>query len=58
MGLSLTECLSVADSAREGVILHVSASNEGQEWGDETGQMKKGTKRQILQTIMPMIYFL
>jgi hypothetical protein len=41
--------LSVADRARGDVILHVSVSSEGQEWGDETEQMKKGTKRQILK---------
>jgi hypothetical protein len=56
--MSLTECLSVADTARNGVILHVSASSEGQEWGDERGQMRKGTKRQILKSILSMIYFL
>jgi hypothetical protein len=39
--MSLTECLSVSDSARDGVLLHVSASSEGQQWGDETGAMKK-----------------
>jgi len=48
MCMSLTEWLCVADSARAAVLLHVSASSEGQEWGDETGLMKKRTKLQIL----------
>jgi hypothetical protein len=51
--MSLTECLSVTDSARDGV-LRVSASSEGQEWGDKTGPMKKRTKRQTPQQIMSM----
>jgi hypothetical protein len=47
--MSLTESLSVADSAGGAVILRVSASSEGQERGKETGLMKKRTKRQILK---------
>ena len=43
MCMSLTEWLSAADSARCAVILPISASSEGQEWGDETGLMKKRT---------------
>ena len=35
--------MCVADNTRDGVILHVSASREGQEWGDETGLVKKRT---------------
>ena len=31
MGMSLTEWLTAADSARVAVLLHVSASSEGQE---------------------------
>jgi hypothetical protein len=33
--------LAVTDSARDGVLLRVSASSEGQQWGDKTGAMKK-----------------
>ena len=36
-------CSFVADSARDGVLLHVSASSERQEWGNETGLTKKRT---------------
>jgi len=35
------EWLCATDSARDAVDLHVSASNEGQECGDEIGLMKK-----------------
>jgi hypothetical protein len=38
----------VTDSARDAVLLHVPASSEGQEWGDEAGQMSKRTKHQNL----------
>jgi len=41
--------LCVADSARDVVLLQVSASSEGQEWGDEIWLIKKRTKRQILK---------
>jgi hypothetical protein len=37
--MSLTKYLSVADNARDAVLLHVSASTERQEWGNETGLM-------------------
>jgi hypothetical protein len=40
--------LFVADSARGAVILHDSASSEGQERENDTGPMKKRTKTQIL----------
>jgi len=40
MCMSLTECLFVADSAWGAVLLHVSASSEGQKRGNETGLMK------------------
>jgi len=33
--------LSVADNARDAVLLHVSASSERQEWRNETGAMMK-----------------
>jgi len=56
--MSLTECLCAADSARDAVLLHVSASSEGQEWGDETGLMKKEKKRQILKYTMSMNLFI
>jgi hypothetical protein len=41
--------LFVTDSARDAVLLHVSASSEGQECGDETEKLKERTKRQILK---------
>jgi hypothetical protein len=47
--MSLTECLSVADTANGTVILHGTASSEGQERENDTGLMKKRTKRQILK---------
>ena len=37
----VAKCLCVADSARDAVLLRVSASSEGHEWGDETGVTKK-----------------
>ena len=48
MCLSLTQYLSVADIARDAVLLHVSASSERQEQGNETGAVKKTTERHIL----------
>jgi len=39
---------SVVDNARDAVFLHVSASSERQEWGNETGAMTKTTERHIL----------
>jgi hypothetical protein len=47
--MSLTECLSAADSARGAVILHISASSERKRKGNETGPMKKRTKSQIIK---------
>jgi hypothetical protein len=47
--MSLTECLFVADSASGAVILHGTAACEGQERGNDTGLMKKRTKRQIIK---------
>jgi len=49
MCVSPTEDLFVADSAKGAVLLHISASSERQECGDETGILKKRTKRQILK---------
>jgi len=40
--------LSVADNARDVVLLHVSASSERQEWGNESGAMTKTTERHVL----------
>jgi len=44
MCLSVTQNLSVADNARDAVLLHVSASSERQEWRNETGAMTKTTE--------------
>jgi hypothetical protein len=33
----IKKCLSVADNARDAVILHVSASSEGQECANDSG---------------------
>jgi hypothetical protein len=43
--LLLTQCLSVADNARDVVLLHVSASSERQEWRKEIAAKKKTTER-------------
>ena len=40
--------MSVADNARDAVLLHVSASSERQEFGNERGAMIKARERQIL----------
>jgi len=40
--------LSVADNARDAVLLHVSASSERQEGRNETGTVTKKTERHIL----------
>ena len=44
MCMSLTRYLSVADNARDAVFIHVSASNEKQEWRNETAALTKTTK--------------
>jgi len=44
MCLSVTQYLSVADNARDSVLLHVSASSEKQEWRNKTGAMTKTTE--------------
>jgi hypothetical protein len=41
--MSVTQYLSVADNARDAVLLHVSASSERQELGNETREMTKKT---------------
>jgi len=51
MCTSLTQYLSVADNARDTVLLHVSASSERQEWGNATGAMKKTIEFHILTYI-------
>jgi len=43
--MTLTQYFFVADNARDAVLLHVSASNERQEWRNETGLVKKATER-------------
>jgi len=45
MCLSLKQYLSVADNARDVVLLHVSASSEREERRKETGAMKKTTEQ-------------
>jgi hypothetical protein len=51
MCLSLTQYLSVADNARDAVLLHVSAASEKQERRNETGVMTKKKDRLILTHI-------
>ena len=46
--MSLTQYLSVADNARDAVLLHVSASSERQEQRNKRGAMTKTTERHIL----------
>jgi len=46
--MSLTQYLSVADNARDAVLIHVSASSERQEFRDKAGAMTKTTERHIL----------
>jgi hypothetical protein len=48
MCLSLRQYLSVADNARDAVLLHVSASSEGQERRNERGATMKKIDRYIL----------
>jgi len=45
---SLTQYLSVADNARDAVFVHVSASSERQECGNETGAITKTTEQTTL----------
>jgi L-rhamnose mutarotase len=52
---TLFQYLSVADNERDAVLLHVSASSERQEWGNETSSIKKKTEQnKLTQTAMPM----
>ena len=46
--MSLKQYLSVADNARDAVLLHVSASSERQEQRNKTGAMTKTTERHVL----------
>ena len=48
MSLSLTQYFSVADNETDAVLLHVSASSERQEWGNEAGAITKTTERYIV----------
>jgi hypothetical protein len=48
MCLSLTQYLSVADNARDVVLLHVPASSEKTRTRKETGAMTKTTERHML----------
>jgi hypothetical protein len=41
--------LCVADNAGDAVLLHVSASSERQECGNETGAMKKETPNHSME---------
>jgi hypothetical protein len=54
--MSLTNYLSVADNARDAVLLHVPASSERQECGNETGPVTERTQQQIVThtTAMPV----
>ena len=45
---TLTHYFSVADNARDAVLLHVSASHERQELRNQTGTMTKIGERHIL----------
>jgi hypothetical protein len=47
--MSLTKYLSVADNARDAVLLHVSASSKEQERADKTGITKKRMEHQIMK---------
>jgi hypothetical protein len=49
--------LSVADYARDDVLLHVSASNERQECGNKTGAITKRREHQILNSLISMDLF-
>jgi hypothetical protein len=46
-------CVSVADSLKDAVLLHISASSEGQQWGDETGAMKKEQPAKLHNKLCP-----
>jgi hypothetical protein len=48
MCLSLKQYLSVADNARDAVLLHVSASSERQEYRNEIIEMMKKKEQHTL----------
>jgi len=56
MCLSRMHYLSVADNARDAVLVHVSASNEGEERRNETGAMMTKTERHILMPVVLLSY--
>jgi hypothetical protein len=59
MSMSLTVYLSVADAARDVVLLHVSSSSERQERKNETGAMKKRTEHLLVtkcKAVTPLSY--
>jgi hypothetical protein len=47
MFISLTQYLSVADNARDAVLLHVSPSSERQEQYNQSGAMKNRKEQHI-----------
>jgi hypothetical protein len=55
MCLSLKQYLSVADNARDAVLLHVSDSSERQEQRNETGAMTKTTNAISEHAAMPVV---
>ena len=51
--------MSVADTARDAVLLHVSVASERQEWRKETGAMKKRTEQLLVtqrNAVTPISY--
>jgi hypothetical protein len=48
--------LSVADNARDAVLLHVPSSNERQKRRNETGAMTKQQNVISEQTAMPLVF--
>jgi hypothetical protein len=49
MCTSLTQYFSVADNARDAVLLHVSASSERQKYRNETDAITKTTEKPTLK---------
>jgi hypothetical protein len=49
--------LSVADKQGDAVLLHVSASNERQEYENKPGLKKKRTKRLLIKFLMALDLF-
>ena len=56
MCLSLKQYLSVADNARDAVLLHVSTSSEKQEQRNKTGAMMKTTERHVLSHTVALVF--